>query len=265
VTATHTTDWRPGAGALAHWTLGDGPSVVLLHGFTQGNGSWRTLGAAIAAAGYRVTTVDLPGHGASAHVRADLRRTADLIADTLPGPAAVVGYSLGGRVALHLALAYPHQVERLATIGAHPGIDDDDERAARRRADDALAQQLTEQGVTAFVDEWLKLPLFGGLQVTGDDLAERRANTAEGLASSLRLAGTGTQLPLWSRLRELTMPALVMAGALDTKFAALAGRLAGSLPNGRPMLIDGAHHAAHLQQPDAVRAALLQWLAIPAD
>jgi len=102
--------------------------VVFVHGFTQTGESWRTVAEQVAGAGHEVVLVDLPGHGASGNVRADLRRAADLLAATA-GQATYVGYSLGGRVCLHLAIMYPHIVERLVLLGATPGIDDDDERA----------------------------------------------------------------------------------------------------------------------------------------
>ena len=252
--------WQPLAGRLGAQVLGAGRRVVFVHGFTQGGGSWMPIAEQVAAAGYEVVVVDLPGHGESTHVRADLRRTADLLAATT-GPATYVGYSLGGRVCLHLALMYPHIVHRLALLGATPGISDDDERSARRSADERLAAHIVEVGVETFLTEWLAQPLFAGLTPTPDDLTERRANTAEGLATSLHLCGTGTQMPLWGRLRELNMPVLTMAGALDTKFLPIAEQIASTVPQGTCTPIADAGHAAHLQHPDAVATTLIDWLA----
>ena len=118
------------------------------------------------------------------------------------GPATYVGYSMGGRLCLHLALARPETVERLVLVSATAGIEDDDERATRRAADDALATSLERDGVDAFLDGWLAQPMFATLADPGLD--DRRRNVAAGLASSLRLAGTGTQQPLWDRLASLT-------------------------------------------------------------
>ncbi|MBI5089218.1 MAG: alpha/beta fold hydrolase, partial [Actinobacteria bacterium] len=195
----------------------------------------------------------------SGRVRADLRSTANLLADTT-GPAIYVGYSLGGRVCLHLALMSPHVVHRLALLGATAGIVDDDDPASRRAADERLAQHIVEVGVDAFLDEWVDQPLFAGLTLTDDDRADRARNTAVGLASSLRLSGTGTQLPLWDRLRELNMPVLALAGELDTKFVPVAERIAASVPQGVFAQIHGAGHAAHLQQPGQVATRLEMWL-----
>lgn len=241
-------DWRPLAGPLAARIAGRGPRLVLVHGFTQTGTSWISIADHFAQRGREVVIVDLPGHGGSSTVRADLRRTADLLAATA-GPATYVGYSLGGRVCLHLALMYPHVVDHLAVLGATPGIVDDDERAARRTADEALAVRIAEIGVETFIDEWSAQPLFGGHVLGDDDRADRCRNTAAGLASSLRLSGTGTQVPLWDRLKELNMPVLAMAGELDVKFVAIAERVAASVPQGTFAAIHDAAHAAHLQQP----------------
>jgi len=256
-------DWQPITGPLAAERLGlpGNPRVVLVHGFTQTANSWKPIAEQLATHGVEVVVVDLPGHGGSAGVRADLRRTADMIA-SVGGRGTYVGYSLGGRVCLHLALMYPHLVQSLVLIGAHPGIDDADERAVRRASDDALAQRLLDIGIEAFLTEWTALPLFGGFQITEADRADRLRNTAEGLADSLRMAGTGEQLPLWPRLCELNMPVHALAGAHDTKFAAIAEQIAGAVPEGRATSIPDAAHAAHLQHPQAVIDAILA--ALPA-
>jgi 2-succinyl-6-hydroxy-2,4-cyclohexadiene-1-carboxylate synthase len=250
-------EWRPYSGPLAAEQLGDhqAPRITFLHGFTQTCNSWKPIGEWFAAQGLLVTVIDLPGHGGSAHVRADLRRMADMIA-TVGGTGAYVGYSLGGRAGLHLALMYPHVVDVLVTIGANPGIDDAQERAERRTADDALGEHLLEIGLEQFLQEWTTLPLFGGLQLSPDELADRMRNTPEGLADSLRMAGTGAQGSLWPRLRELNMPVVAVAGAEDHKFAAIARQMADLVPDGMAHLIPGAAHAAHLEQPEAVAAII---------
>jgi 2-succinyl-6-hydroxy-2,4-cyclohexadiene-1-carboxylate synthase len=180
----------------------------------------------------------------------------------LTGPVTLVGYSMGGRVALHLALAHPEVVERLVLVGATPGIEDDADRGARRRADEALADHIEAIGVPAFLDEWLALPLFAGLTAETAHRTEREANTAAGLASSLRLTGTGTQEPLWERLGELTTPTLLVTGARDEKFTDVARRMLPLL--GGPVehvVVPDAGHTAHLERPDAFLDRLRAWLA----
>lgn len=229
---------------------------MLVHGFTQTGASWARLADGLPE--HEVVAPDLPGHGANATVRADLAGCARFLAEA-GGRAAYVGYSMGGRVALHLALAQPSLVTALVLLGATGGIDDDDERAARRTADEMLAERLELIGTEAFLDEWLAQPLFAGL---APDARRGRATDADGLASSLRLTGTGTQVPLWDQLGELAMPTLVVAGERDEKFRALGVRLAAAIgSNAEVALVPGAGHAAHLERPDAFLAIVGPWLA----
>jgi 2-succinyl-6-hydroxy-2,4-cyclohexadiene-1-carboxylate synthase len=252
-------DWRPLEGRLAGWTCGQGPRLVFVHGFTQTSNSWKPIAARFAADGYEAIVVDAPGHGESANVRADLRRGADMLT-ALCGFGVYVGYSLGGRLCLHAALMYPHLVRGLAVVGASPGIADESERADRRAADNHLADHIVDVGVDAFLDEWLSQPLFAGMELDDEQRADRLRNTPEGLASSLRHAGTGAQGSLWPRLREMNMPVLTIAGELDHKFAAVGRQIAASVPEGQSVEIPAVGHAAHQQDPEAVMEALVAWL-----
>lgn len=229
---------------------GSGPRLVLVHGFAQTQACWGPVASDLAR-DHEVVRVDAPGHGGSAGVRADLAATAELLAE-VGGPATYVGYSMGGRMALHVALSRPEVVQGLVLIGATAGIDDPVERAARQVADDALAVAIETDGVEAFLDRWLALPLFAGLDETTRFRAERATNAPEGLAASLRLAGTGAQEPLWDRLGSIAAPTLVLAGEHDEKFAALGRRLADGIgPNATFATVPGAGHSAHLEAPDA--------------
>jgi 2-succinyl-6-hydroxy-2,4-cyclohexadiene-1-carboxylate synthase len=244
---------------LHHVVEGEGPRVVLAHGFTQTLASWAPLAGRLRRH-WQVVRADLPGHGGSGALRADLPGAAGLLG-AAGGPAAYAGYSLGGRVCLRLALDRPELVRALVLIGASPGIDAA-ERAARRAADEALAQDLERDGVAAFLDRWLAGPLFATLPPDRAGRADRLGNSAAGLAAALRLLGTGAQEPLWPRLPELAMPVLLLAGELDGKFAALAGRMAAAIgPNARVALIPGAGHAAHLERPEETGALLEGFLA----
>lgn len=245
--------------ALASETDGIGPRLVFVHGFTQTARCWGPLAAELAT-DHEVVRVDAPGHGGSTDVRADLAATAEHLAGL--GPATFLGYSMGGRMCLELALRHPEAVEALVLVSATAGIDDGDERATRRASDEDLARRIEAEGVDVFLDHWLSLPLFTGLPTEGRFDAERRSNTAAGLAASLRLAGTGTQAPSWARLATLTMPVLVMAGADDDKFTALAHRLADAIgDNAALVVVPDAGHTTHLEAPDAFVAALRPWLA----
>jgi 2-succinyl-6-hydroxy-2,4-cyclohexadiene-1-carboxylate synthase len=235
------------------------PSIALLHGFTQTAACWGPFADELSTT-HSLVAIDLPGHGGSGEVRADLSQTTELVASSIDR-GIVIGYSLGGRVALHLALGHPQLVERLVIISATGGLDSEEERRQRRVADESLADHLEDIGVDAFLDEWLSQPMFASLTAQQSFRELRATNAAAGLASSLRLCGTGTQESLWSRLGELTMPVLVIAGANDEKFTHLGHRLVESIgTNASIQLIDNAGHSAQLENPEGTAAAITKWL-----
>lgn len=241
---------------------GSGSRIVLLHGFGQTCRCWGPLAPALAA-GHEVIRLDAPGHGGSASTAADLPTTGRLIAEA-GGPAVYVGYSMGARMALHVATEAPDVVQALVLVGGTPGIEDDAERAERRAADAAQAHRIRTDGVDAFVERWLALPMFAGLPPEARFEDERRRNTAEGLATSLELAGTGSQAPLWGALGAIDVPVLVVAGQDDHRYARIAERTAAAIgANARAALVPGAGHSAHLEQPQRFIELLLGWL--PAD
>jgi 2-succinyl-6-hydroxy-2,4-cyclohexadiene-1-carboxylate synthase len=239
---------------------GEGPRIVLLHGFSQTGRCWGPLAPALAR-NYEVVRLDAPGHAGSTAVTADLPTTGRLAAEA-GGPAVYLGYSMGARMALHVATQAPEAVRALVLIGGTPGIEDPDERAARREADHAQARRLREEGVDVFVQRWLAQPLFAGLPPEARYEDERRRNTAEGLATSLELAGTGSQVPLWDALGAIEAPVLAVAGADDHRYAAIAERMAATIgSHAEASLLPGAGHTAHLEQPSRFVDLLLPWLA----
>ncbi len=229
-------------------------TIVLLHGFTQTGRSW---GPAIAALGerYRALAPDIRGHGTAADVRpVDFASVqADVLA-LAPERFVLGGYSMGGRIALSLALAAPERVERLVLVGASPGLADDDERRARRAADDALAERIERDGIEAFAARWSALPLFADqpADVAAVAHATRLAQSPAGLAAALRGLGTGVMEPLWGRLHELAMPVALIAGERDAKFREIAERMAAALPDATLHVVAGAGHAVQLEQPEVV-------------
>lgn len=257
-------------------TRGRGIRVVFLHGFTQTAQSWdpvvqalaafkasKTLGASAASAAlsaldafdaldddpYEVVLPDLPGHGGSANVAINLETTAELVAKSF-GSAIFVGYSMGGRVALHIALAYPELVRGLLLFGATPGLKTEAERLERRTADELLAQELESIGVPTFLDRWLRNPLFATLPENPRDLQLRQQNTVAGLASSLRLNGTGSQESLWESLHTISAPTIVAAGDRDHKFTALGQAMAQNIgSNAAFVSVKDSGHPCHLEQP----------------
>lgn len=255
---------EPDTPRLHATAIGHGPRLVMAHGFTQTGRVWGRLDILLAADD-QVVRVDMPGHGGSDRVRADLPEGARRLGE-LGGRAGYLGYSMGARFCLHLALAQPELVDSLILVSGTPGIEDPGGRAARRAADDALADQLDPPGpdagedpgagqvrVDAFLRDWLDTPLLAGVPSEANGLAERRCNTGPGLASSLRLAGTGTQLPLWAALPRLSMPVLIITGERDEKFTTIGRRMVDAIgENAGQVVIGGAGHSPHLEHPARV-------------
>jgi 2-succinyl-6-hydroxy-2,4-cyclohexadiene-1-carboxylate synthase len=261
-----------GGVSLAVRDEGTGPAALLLHGFT---GSAETLTGVRDAlrASHRVIRPDLVGHGESDAPDDDAAYTmpacvAQLLAllDALEVERAdVIGYSMGGRAALSLAAAAPARVRSLALVGATPGLAAEADRAARQAADEALARRILADGVEAFVDAWMALPLFASQQRLGPEaLAAARAQRlrcrAEGLAGSLRGMGTGAMPALHAALPRLAMPVLLVVGAEDTKFRDIAFEMAASIADAEVAIVAQAGHAAHLEQPAAFAEVLLGFL-----
>ncbi|MFV0259668.1 MAG: alpha/beta fold hydrolase [Acidimicrobiales bacterium] len=234
--------------AVERW--GRGRRLALAHGFTQNARCWGLLIPDLAT-DHEVIGVDLPGHGRTApvHDDVDLDTAAHLLVDTT-GPAVLVGYSMGGRIALHAAVNHPESVDALVVVGATGGIDSPEERAARPRADDDQAERLERVGLAAFLEQWLANPLFAGLGPDAAAVDARLTNRPEGLAATLRHRGTGQQRPLWPELGRVAVPTLVIAGAGDAKFVALGERLVASLPQASLAVLPGTH-AVHLESPTA--------------
>jgi len=239
---------------------------VVLHGFTQTGRLFGRFGDHLSDS-HTLVAVDLPGHAGSDAVRTGQAETAELVSQSVlsvvgEGPCALLGYSLGARVALHVVTGTDLAVRRAVLIGATGGIEDPAERNRRRLSDEALADELEASGdVERFLDQWLGGPMFARLSsLEADDRAERGRNTATGLASSLRLCGTGTQEPLWDRLPSLASPLLAMAGADDARFAAHALRIADLAPQAVVSLVPGGGHAVHLSQPEQAWRIVDHWL-----
>lgn len=251
---------------------GRGSPLVLLHGFTGSAATWTALSAALDGR-YTTHAVELPGHGGSGvpddaaryalgRLAADLARLLDLHGVER---AAVLGYSLGGRAALRFALEHPARVSALVLESTSPGIADPPERAARRADDEALADSIEHDGLARFVERWEQLPLWASQAALPDTVrerlrAERMANVPRGLANSLRGAGAAVEEPAMERLATVAMPALLIAGALDTKYVALGRLMEQAMPSARLTIVERAGHAVHLERPEAFAAVVAEFL-----
>jgi 2-succinyl-6-hydroxy-2,4-cyclohexadiene-1-carboxylate synthase len=231
------------------------PDVVLLHGFTHTGASWDPVVSALGER-YRACALDIRGHGsATERVPATIDGVLHDVVAAAPGRCTLVGYSMGGRIALHAALGLPARVDRLVLIGASPGIADGAEREARRRADERLAREIDASTIEEFAARWAQTPVLAGQPPAVADAvhADRLRNRPAGLARALRGLGTGALGSLWDRLAEIEMPVALVVGERDQKFRAIADEMVASgLQRGQIVVVPGAGHAVHLEAPTAV-------------
>jgi 2-succinyl-6-hydroxy-2,4-cyclohexadiene-1-carboxylate synthase len=258
------------------------PAVVLLHGFTHTGASWEPVVRALGER-YLAIAPDIRGHGSATEaVPVGLAEVAADVAAVAPadGGFTLVGYSMGGRIALHVALAasvagaasggpvgsvagrelgagsLAGRIERLVLIGASPGIADATERAARRAADDRLADEIeATPDIATVARRWAtSTPALAGQPARVGEFVDRirRQNTPAGLAAALRGLGTGVLPSLWDRLGELAMPVVLVVGEQDLKFRGIAEEMAARIGQTEVVVVPGAGHAVHLEAPEAV-------------
>jgi 2-succinyl-6-hydroxy-2,4-cyclohexadiene-1-carboxylate synthase len=242
---------------------GEGPPLVMLHGFTGSARAWDDVLADLRGTA-RVIRVDLIGHGQSASPPDAARYTLDWAARDLVElldnlgceQVDLLGYSLGGRVALHFATRARRRLRRLILESATPGIEDAAERARRVASDEALADRLLRDGLPAFVEEWERQPLLRPAAHVSQAARARQhqlrlQNTSLGLANSLRGMGTGQQQPLWAQLGALDLPVALIVGEDDARYCAIARRMLAGLPRAALTVVPTAGHTVHLDQPPA--------------
>ncbi len=229
-------------------------NLMLLHGFTHTGASWDPVVTALGER-YLALAPDIRGHGASSSLEpVTLDAVLEDLARLPPSRFTLAGYSMGGRIALHAALALPARVQRLVLIGASPGLADPGERAARAAADEALARDIEGLSIEDFARRWAATPVLAGQspEVLEAAHADRLRSRPDGLARGLRGLGTATLPPVRDRLRELAMPVTLIAGERDDKFRALAEWMADLIPRAQVEVVAGAGHAVHLEAPERV-------------
>jgi 2-succinyl-6-hydroxy-2,4-cyclohexadiene-1-carboxylate synthase len=245
-------------------------AILFLHGFMGSAADWRGVMAALETE-YRCLAVDLPGHGASLGLPPDVytmkgttRGLLDLLDELGAERPVVVGYSMGGRISLYLALRHPERCSGLFLESASPGIEDSAEREARRRADEEKAARLESGDLAGFLEDWYRQPLFASLArregLLRETLEARLRNDPAELARSLRGMGTGDQPSLWDELGALQVPTLAVTGELDARYAGISVRMASLSPRIRAAVVTGAGHNVRLEEPEEYLALLERFL-----
>jgi 2-succinyl-6-hydroxy-2,4-cyclohexadiene-1-carboxylate synthase len=232
--------------------------IVALHGFTGQGADFEPLGACLPP-DVALAAPDLPGHGSQSSLRDfaaySLPAHLKIISEAATSPQiTLLGYSMGGRLALHWAIAHPERVRRLILVGASPGLATPEERDERRLSDATLAEFIRRRGLEAFFKYWHNQTFFQSMMRLPKErldpiLARRAGNDPEGLSLSLENVGTGTLPSLWHRLKEIRFPVDLVTGEHDVKFTRLAHEMGAHLPKARHSVIEGAGHAVHLEKP----------------
>jgi 2-succinyl-6-hydroxy-2,4-cyclohexadiene-1-carboxylate synthase len=248
----------------------ESPDVLCLHGFMGSAADWQDV---VTAIGDRASSLalDLPGHGGSLDLAPEsytMEGAARAVISTLDEletrRAVIVGYSMGGRLALYLALRYPERCAGLFLESASPGLKDTADRAARREADEEKAKRLDSEDFEEFLSDWYRQPLFAPLArkeaLLRRTIEARRRNGPSELARSLRGMGAGSQPSLWEELEGLAVPALAVAGELDGKYAGISSRMASITPKVEPVAIPGVGHNVHDEAPAEYTALLGRFL-----
>ncbi|HAX05747.1 MAG TPA: 2-succinyl-6-hydroxy-2,4-cyclohexadiene-1-carboxylate synthase [Acidimicrobiaceae bacterium] len=249
--------------------MGTDEPVLIIHGFTGCGAAMEPLTERLV--GRRIVP-DLIGHGRSeAPVSLDLYSLESISSQLLSllqqldaSPVSIVGYSLGGRVALTFALTHPEMVKSLALIGASPGISNQEERERRLKHDCQLGDSISRVGIRSFINSWVAMPMWESLresltpQQWQDSIKQRVANHPLGLANSLRASGSGAMPPLHNNLEHLATPTLLLVGEKDSKFLNIAKEMAPKIAQANIKVIKNSGHAAHLEQPAATAEAIME-------
>lgn len=239
----------------------DKPTVLFLHGFLGRKEDWSDVIANLTS-GFAAIAVDLPGHGRN-HPKDDSAYSMSGCAEAIIAlldemkiaTVGLVGYSMGGRLALYLAIHHPDRFSRVLIESASPGLRTSSERKARIEQDKELAARIESRPMAEFVSDWYRLPLFAGLQNHPKKLqkliADRSSNLPSGLIRSLTGMGTGAQPSLWKSVADISISLWIVAGGEDSKFASIGKEMADLCPRATLCILEGSSHLAHSERQDA--------------
>ena len=233
---------------------------MLLHGFTNTSRSWDQVIAALPD-DCRALAPDIRGHGSASDLRPiTLSAVMQDVEAIAPEQFTLVGYSMGGRIAMHLAFRVSRRVRRLVLIGASPGLKNAAARAERRAADEKLAEYAEQRTMAEFADRWARTPVLvdqpEAVRAVVD--ADRRRNDPVAMAAALRGLGTGALPSLWPRLGSLEIPVELIVGERDDKYRAIAAQMSEDLPHARVVIVPGAGHAVHAEAPEAAARVIAE-------
>lgn len=228
---------------------------LLLHGFAGTGRSWDPVIQAAADPHWRPNAPDLPGHGAAPIVAGEgVPEVAGRLAEEYSPVGTLAGYSMGGRIALRMALDHPDCAARLVLVSMSPGIENGEERESRREQDDRLAARFERMAPDEIADEWLAGPLFAGdpPEVQARAREQILACAPAQLARALRQLGPGAMEPMWDRLGELQLPVTIVVGGRDVRYVEIAERMASQISSAQTVIVPGAGHALPRDAPEAL-------------
>lgn len=244
------------------WNESAKETLVLLHGFTGSTRTWRHV-IGFLPNSIKIVAIDLIGHGKTESPKdvarySMIEQVKDLeeIFEQLELQYfTLLGYSMGGRVALSYAVRFPKRIKKLILESSSPGLQSEQEQANRRKADEYLANEIEQQGIEAFVNKWENIPLFSSqknlpLHVRDEVRKERLSQHPMGLANSLRGMGTGAQQSVWKKLIRLSFPVILITGELDEKFNNIAKQMQIQLQDSKHIVVPGVGHSIHVENPE---------------
>ena len=243
------------------WNEEGKETIVFLHGFTGSTKTWHEV-VALLPTTYRIIAVDLMGHGLTESPDDSSFYTMEYQIELLQAlfdrlqlsPYHLVGYSMGGRVALSYAVRYPNELTSLILESATPGLMDEEERIDRQLSDQTLAKKIEQEGIETFINYWGNIPLFASQKKMAEERQqklrnERQSQNARGLANSLRMMGTGVMPFLWHKLNGISFKMTLITGELDTKFISIANTMQQTNKEIHHITVPSVGHAIHVENP----------------
>lgn len=251
---------------------GNGPPILLLHGFTSNLHTWDELTNQLKE-NYQVIRFDIIGHGQSDSpsqlmeytIESQAAVIKEILSNLQISKVPILGYSMGGRLAISFACMYPNLVSSLLLESTTAGIEELNERLNRKKQDEQLAKKIATEGIEKFVDYWEGISLFTSLKKLPKEKLDylrnqRLTNTQQGLMNSLLMMGTGSQPSWWEEIKNFHFPVLIIVGQEDQKFCAIAKKLQSKIKNARIEVINDVGHMIHVEKPQIFGTIIEEFL-----